>query len=75
VTAGGLGRPAGAVLGGYAVVLFLESTRFIAEVIPGLQPVQVAAVREILIGCALLAVLHLRPGGLLPERQPPAPRS
>ena len=36
VTAGGIGRPAGAVLGGYAVVLFLESTRFAADIVPGL---------------------------------------
>ena len=73
VTAGGIGRPAGAVLGGYAVVLFLESTRFIADIVPGLQPVQVAAVREMLIGLALLAVLHLRPQGLLPETHAKAP--
>lgn len=73
VTAGGIGRPAGAVLGGFAVVLFLESTRFVAELAPALQPVQVAALREMLIGLALLGVLHLRPQGLLPERQPPAP--
>lgn len=75
VTAGGLGRPAGALLGGYAVVLFLESTRFMVEVIPGLQPVQISALREILIGLALLLVLHLRPAGMLPETQPPAPRT
>jgi branched-chain amino acid transport system permease protein len=74
VTAGGIGRPLGAVLGGYAVVLFLESTRFIAEYAPGLQPVQVAALREILIGATLLAVLHLKPQGLLPETHPKAPR-
>lgn len=75
VTAGGIGRPAGALLGGYAVVIFLESTRFMVEVIPGLQPVQIAALREILIGLALLLVLHLRPEGVLPETQPSAPRN
>lgn len=74
VTAGGIGRPAGALLGGYAVVLFLEATRFLAQVVPGLEPVQIASVREMLIGVALLAVLHLRPRGILPERIPPAPR-
>ena len=73
VTAGGIGRPGAAVLGGYAVVLFLEFTRFAAEIVPGLQPVQVAALREILIGLALLLVLHLRPQGMMPERHPPAP--
>ena len=74
VTAGGIGRPLGAVLGAYAVVLFLEATRFLADFVPGIAPVQVAALREMLIGLALLLVLHLRPAGLLPERIPPSPR-
>lgn len=73
LTAGGVGRPAGAVLGGYAVVLFLESTRFVADVVPGLQPVQLAALREILIGAALLLALRFRPQGVLPETMPNAP--
>jgi branched-chain amino acid transport system permease protein len=75
VTAGGLGRPLGAVAGAYAVVIFLEITRFIAAVVPGIAPVQVAALREMLVGLALLLVLHLRPNGLLPDRNPAAPRS
>lgn len=75
LTAGGLGRTAGAVFGGYAVVLFLESTRFATEILPGLQPVQLAAFRETLIGIALLLVLHLRPQGILPEISPKAPRT
>jgi len=72
VTAGGVGRPSGAVLGAYALVVFLEATRFAAEVLPGLQPVQVAAVREMMVGAALLLVLHLRPSGLLAEQMPRA---
>ncbi|MEN3375586.1 MAG: branched-chain amino acid transport system permease protein [Hyphomicrobiales bacterium] len=75
VTAGGVGRPSGAVLGAYAVVIFLEATRFATELMPGLQPVQLAALREILVGLALILVLHLRPQGLLPERIPKAPPS
>jgi branched-chain amino acid transport system permease protein len=74
VTAGGLGRPLGAVLGAYGVVIFLEMTRFMASAVPGIAPVQVAALREMLVGLALLLVLHLRPQGLLPERNPQAPR-
>ena len=73
VTAGGVGRPLGALAGGYGVVLFLEATRFGAGLTPGLEPVQIAALREIVIGAALLAVLHLRPQGVIPERIPPAP--
>jgi branched-chain amino acid transport system permease protein len=74
VTAGGVGRPASAVLGAYGVVMFLEATRFIAAVIPSLSPVQVASTREMLVGIALILVLRLKPTGLLPERIPPAPR-
>ncbi len=73
VTAGGVGRPAGAVLGAYAVVAFLEAARMLAAAIPGLGPVQVAAVQQALVGAALLLILNLRPQGLLPERIPPAP--
>lgn len=73
VAAGGVGRPSGAIVGAYCVVLFLEGTRFLAEWAPGLQPVQVASVREMLIGLALILVLHLRPQGILPERIPKAP--
>ncbi|MBE9606796.1 branched-chain amino acid ABC transporter permease [Acetobacteraceae bacterium H6797] len=74
VTAGGLGRPLGAVIGAYIVVAFLEGTRFLAGLVPGVDPVQVAALREGLIGLSLLLVLFLRPTGLLPERIPPAPK-
>jgi branched-chain amino acid transport system permease protein len=72
VTAGGVGRASGAVLGAYLVVIFLEATRFATELLPGLQPVQLAALREMMIGVALLLVLHLKPQGLLPERIPKA---
>lgn len=75
VTAGGVGRPSGAVLGAYAVVFFLEASRFLAAIVPGLAPVQVAAVREMLVGIALLLVLLLKPTGIMPEKIPPAPRT
>jgi branched-chain amino acid transport system permease protein len=34
---------------------------------PGLAPVQVAALREAAIGITLILVLYVRPQGLLPE--------
>jgi branched-chain amino acid transport system permease protein len=74
VAAGGVGRVSGAVLGAYIVIFFLESTRFAAAAIPGLSPVQHAAMREMLIGLALIVVLRWRPQGILPETIPPAPR-
>jgi branched-chain amino acid transport system permease protein len=34
--------------------------------------VQIAAVREFMIGASLIIILRVRPGGLLPERLPRA---
>ena len=72
LTAGGTGDNRGAVLGALLVVFFMESTRFVTGSLPGLRPVQVAAVREFLIGVSLIAVLRWRPAGLIPERIPRA---
>ncbi|MBM3569902.1 MAG: branched-chain amino acid ABC transporter permease [Alphaproteobacteria bacterium] len=70
VTAGGVGNNWGAVLGAFIIVFFLESTRFLIQVIPWLSPVQLASLREFLVGLGLLLVLLLRPRGLLPEPLP-----
>jgi branched-chain amino acid transport system permease protein len=70
LTAGGTGNNWGAVVGAFLVVFFMEATRFATGWLPGLKPVQVAAVRELLIGASLLVVLRARPAGLLPERLP-----
>jgi branched-chain amino acid transport system permease protein len=74
VTAGGVGRPAGAFLGAYLLIGFLELTRFMAEVVPGVSPVQAAATREIMVGLALILLLRLKPEGLLPEQSQKAPK-
>jgi branched-chain amino acid transport system permease protein len=68
LTAGGTGNNWGAIAGAFLVVFFMEATRFATGWMPGLKPVQVAAVRELLIGASLLIVLRFRPAGLLPER-------
>jgi branched-chain amino acid transport system permease protein len=73
VTAGGNGRPTGAVAGAYLLILFLEATRFAAHAIPGATPLQAAALREIAVGVALILVLRFRPQGLFPERNQKAP--
>lgn len=70
LTAGGTGNNWGAVVGAFLVVFFMESTRFLTASVPGLKAVQVAALREGLIGLSLLLILRLRPAGLLPERLP-----
>jgi branched-chain amino acid transport system permease protein len=75
LTAGGTGNGKGAVLGAFLLLLVLESTRFLAAWVPGLSGVQYAALREMLVGGLLIAVLMWRPRGLLPERPPAPPRA
>jgi branched-chain amino acid transport system permease protein len=70
LTAGGTGNNWGALVGAFLVVFFMEGTRFVTAAVGGLQAVQVAALREGLIGISLLIVLRLRPTGLVPERLP-----
>ncbi len=69
LTAGGTGSNRGAVVGGFIVIFLLESTRFIAGVIPGVSAVQAAALRGFLIGAGLLLVMHVRPNGVFPEQR------
>ncbi len=68
LTAGGVGSMRGAVLGALLVVLLQEGTRFIAQEIPGVSPVQKAALRESIIALSLILLLRFRPQGLIPER-------
>jgi branched-chain amino acid transport system permease protein len=71
--AGGVANNRGAVVGAVVVVFFLEATRFVIPLVPGLGPVQGAAFRELLISGSLIAVLRFRPAGLVPERLPFVP--
>src|SRR5947207_12516376 len=64
---GGVGNTGGAIVGAIVVVTFLESTRFITPLIPGLSPVQGAALREFLISVSLIVILRFRAQGILPE--------
>ena len=72
LTAGGTGNSTGAVIGAIAVVAVLEGSRFLEGWVTALGGVQKAALREIVIGVALIAIMQLRPRGLLPET-PPGP--
>ena len=73
VTAGGQARALGGTLGAYALIAFVEGTRLLADVVPGLTPGRTAALREIMVGVVLILLLRLRPEGLLPERNQKAP--
>jgi branched-chain amino acid transport system permease protein len=68
LTVGGTGSMRGAIIGAILVVALTEGTRFAGGALPVLRPVQVAALREGMIGMMLIAVLMMRPEGLLPER-------
>jgi branched-chain amino acid transport system permease protein len=68
LTAGGVGAMRGAVVGALLVLLLLEGTRFLAAEIPGVTPVQKAALRESIIALSLILLLRFRPQGLIPER-------
>lgn len=68
VTLGGYTRVKGAAIGAILLVVLLESTRFLGGLIPGLNAVQVASLREIVIAGTLIVIMQLRPQGLLSEK-------
>jgi branched-chain amino acid transport system permease protein len=75
-TAGGYTRVVGAIVGSLAVVTLLEGTRFLAAVLPGLNAVQVASMREFAIAVSLIVIMHLRPEGFFKSaNQPSRPRN
>lgn len=64
---GGRGNNRGALIGTVLVVMLVEGTRFLAQMIPALSAVQISAVRALIIGVGFIVVLQLRPEGLFPE--------
>jgi branched-chain amino acid transport system permease protein len=66
--AGGLGNNRGAIVGAFAVVFLLESSRFVIPLIPHVAPVQAAALRELLVAVLLIVILRYKPAGLVPEK-------
>ncbi|MDB5761611.1 MAG: branched-chain amino acid transporter permease [Herminiimonas sp.] len=64
VTLGGNTRIKGALVGALIVVSLLEVSRFTAALIPGLNAVQVAAIREMSIALTLIIVMQVRSNGL-----------
>ncbi|MGG5890356.1 branched-chain amino acid ABC transporter permease [Falsiroseomonas sp. HC035] len=68
LTAGGVGAMRGAIIGALFVIALLEGTRFLSATIPGVSPVQKAALREGAIALSLILLLRFRPQGLIPEK-------
>ncbi len=67
VIAGGRGAHRGAIVGAAVVMLLLEGSRFAKDVIPTLDSDQLAAIRIIIIGVGLIALLIYRPQGFFRE--------
>ena len=67
VIAGGRGAHRGAILGAALVMLLLEGSRFLKDVIPALDSDQLAAIRIIIIGAGLILLLIYRPRGFFRE--------
>lgn len=69
VIIGGRGSNRGVLLSAFTVILLLEGTRFLNDQVGWMTPAQLAALRLMLIGIALIAALIVRPAGLLAERR------
>lgn len=67
VIAGGRGSHAGLLIGAFSVMVLLEGSRFLKDFIPVLDAGQLAAVRLILIGLGLIALLIFLPNGIRRE--------
>jgi branched-chain amino acid transport system permease protein len=62
---GGAGRISGAVVGTAILMLFLEGSRFIHDLIPIIPDVEMASIRIGVIGVALILFVTYRPQGLM----------
>jgi len=67
VIAGGRGAHQGAIWGAAVVMVLLEGSRFLKDVIPGVDSDQLAAIRIIIVGVGLLLLLIYRPQGFMRE--------
>lgn len=61
---GGTGRIAGAVIGSGILMLVLEGTRFLRDVMPWISAVEMASVRLAAVGLALILFTLYRPQGI-----------
>lgn len=67
VVVGGRGSNRGLLIGASTVMVLLEGTRFLKEVLPFMNAQQSAALRLLLVGVALILLLIFRPGGIAQE--------
>lgn len=62
---GGVGRVSGAIAGTVLLMLLLEGSRFLRDVLPFISEVEMASVRLGLVGVLLIVFVIARPQGLL----------
>jgi branched-chain amino acid transport system permease protein len=67
VIVGGKGSNRGLLLGACTVMVLLEGTRFLKDLVPVLSAQQAASLRLALIGAGLVAILIFRPQGISSE--------
>jgi branched-chain amino acid transport system permease protein len=65
---GGVGSLRGSVAGAAVLVLILEGTRFLRDVLPGVLAVEMASVRLALVGLLLILFVLYRPQGVFGNR-------
>jgi branched-chain amino acid transport system permease protein len=65
---GGVGSLRGSLAGTLMLVAFLEGSRFIRDLVPGVAEVQMASVRLAIVGLALILFVLYRPQGLFGRR-------
>jgi len=61
---GGVGTLRGSLVGAAVLVLILEGTRFVRDLVPGVAEVEMASVRLALVGILLVVFMLFRPQGL-----------
>ena len=62
---GGVGRISGALAGTFILMLFLEGSRFLRDILPFISEVEMASVRLGVVGLALVLFTLYRPTGLM----------
>jgi len=68
---GGVGRISGALVGAILLMLFLEGSRFLRDVLPFVSEVAMASVRLGVVGLALILFTIYRPEGLMGSHKRP----